>query len=216
MLAATASSIDVSGYGRPSALVHRQPRADARPLPYFGEVGTGGLANGVYLRERLGYGFHVVVLPSKAALNDAGGSPLSREMGDVRRGFDRTFSRLSEVFGVSRQTLYYWMSGEKAPRDQYQARILELAAAARSFMSQQFRPTSAHLDRPIRDGKSFVQLIVEGADGAASATELVRMVERGRRDRSRLDDLLGARRAVASNERADFELPSFAEDHKRR
>ncbi len=116
---------------------------------------------------------------------------------------------------MSRQTLYNWLKGEM-PRDQHQARIRELAAAARSFLSQQFRPTSVQLDRSIQSGKSFLQLVADGADGAASAAGLVRMIDRGRRDRARLDELLGARQTAAPTERAEFELPSFAEDNKRR
>ncbi len=214
MMLVDAAPADRTAYATLPTLVYRQPTVEARPLPFFSEVGTGGEASEWYLRERPGYGFGLVVLPAKA-VSKALGASFSREMEDIRRGFDRTFSRLPEVFGVSRTTLYNWLNGD-APRDHHEARIRELAAAARSFSSQQFRPTSAHLDRPIRDGKSFMQLIAEGADGAVSAADLVRVVERGRRDRSRLDDLLGARRATASNERADFELPSFAEDRKSR
>jgi transcriptional regulator with XRE-family HTH domain len=215
MLTASTPPIDIAAYTRPPALVCHHSSAEARPLPYFGEVGTGGQLNEAYLRERTGYRFHFVVLPAAADRSAPSAGLFASEMEDVRRGFDRTFSKLPEVFGVSRQTLYNWLRGE-TPRDQHHARVRELAAAARTFLSQEFRPTVGQLDRPVRGGKSFLQLIAEGADGAASATDLVRMTERGHRDRSRLDDLLGDRRAATPAERAEFELPSFAEDLKRR
>jgi hypothetical protein len=215
MLIASPPPIDIAAYTRPPALVWHHPSVEARPLPYFGEVGTGGQLTEAYLRERTGYRFHFVVLPAAATSDAPSAGLFAGEMEDVRRGFDRTFSRLPEVFSVSRQTLYNWLKGE-VPRDQYQSRIRELAAAARNFLSQQFRPTPSQLDRPIRGGKSFLQLIADGAEGAASAADLIRMIERSRRDRARLDDLLGARRAATPTERAEFDLPSFAEDYKRR
>jgi transcriptional regulator with XRE-family HTH domain len=215
MLTASMTSIDIAAYTRPPALVCYHPSAEARPLPYFGEVGTGGQLNEAYLRERTGYQFHFVVLSAVADRRGPSAGLFASEMEDVRRGFDRTFSKLPEVFGVSRQTLYNWLHGD-TPREQHHARVRELAVAARVFLSQEIRPTVGQLERPIRSGKSFLQLIAEGADGAASATDLVRTIERGRRDRSRLDDLLGDRRAAAPAERAEFGLPSFSEDLKRR
>lgn len=51
---------------------------------------------------------------------------------DIKAGFGRTMMRLPEVLGVSRQTLCNWLDGE-TPKEPHQAKLVELAEAARIF-----------------------------------------------------------------------------------
>lgn len=74
-------------------------------------------------------------------------------------------SRLPEVFGVSRQTLYNWLAGE-TPKEAHQERLRQLVAAAAVFTEHGFRPTAAALDRTVSQGKSLLELLRDGANGS--------------------------------------------------
>jgi hypothetical protein len=119
-------------------------------------------------------------------------------------------TRLPEVFGVSRQTLYNWLGGE-TPKAAHQAKIGQLAAAARVFSGLGVTPTSDLLDRVLSHGKSFLQLLADGADGADTAAKLVQIAKRSADSRSRLDAILDGRR-TGHPDISDMGSPSLAED----
>jgi hypothetical protein len=128
----------------------------------------------------------------------------------IQSGFGRTLSRLPAVFGVSRQTLYNWRSGE-IPKPHHEAKLVQLAAAAQVFSQVGFKPTPAMLDRTVGEGKSFLTLLAEGADGATTAQKLVRIVQRGLEARARLDKAL-AGKSPAPLHSSDFGAPALDED----
>jgi hypothetical protein len=136
-------------------------------------------------------------------------APYAELMQMVKTGFGRTMTRLPEVFGVSRQTLYNWLNGE-TPKAEHQEKLRQLAAAARIFSALGLKPTSLTLDRKITQGKSLLQLLSEGADGRDTAKKLVRVVQRGNKARAKLDDLLGGRKARLDV--SDMGTPSLDED----
>ena len=113
-------------------------------------------------------------------------------MKEVKAGFGRTMSHLPVVFGVSRQTLYNWLNGE-TPKEQHQDKLVQLAAAARAFTEAGFKPTALSLERTVAQGRSFVELIEQGADGKETAERLVRIEKRGTVAKAKLDALLGGR-----------------------
>jgi transcriptional regulator with XRE-family HTH domain len=119
-------------------------------------------------------------------------APYTDLMKEVKAGFGRTMSYLPAVFGVSRQTLYNWLNGE-VPKEQHQGKLVHLAAAARVFIEAGFKPTALSLDRTVANGKSFIELIGQGADGKESAEKLIRLEKRGASARAKLDALLGDR-----------------------
>ena len=131
-------------------------------------------------------------------------------MKEVKVGFGRTMSHLPAVFGVSRQTLYNWLNGE-IPKEQHQGKLVQLAAAARVFVEADFKPTALALDRTVAQGKSFVELLGEGADGKETAQRLVRIEKRGAASREKLDALLGDR-TPARLDVSDMGRPSLDED----
>ena len=161
--------------------------------PLFWGVGTGGLISEKFLRFRSGYDTPTIQVAVGRSVAPAV-PPFVQIMQDVQAGFGRTLSRLPEVFGVSRQTLYNWMNGE-TPKPGHHEKLRELAAAARVFSELQFKPTSLALERTVAQGKTLLQLLSEGADGAESARRFVRVMVRGSEERSRLDALLGPRSA---------------------
>lgn len=175
------------GYQSPVALYARAP-VQQRPLPSL-QPGTGGFASAELLRQPWGYAMVSVEYEEPA-------SPYATMMEQVRAGFGRNMSRLPEVFGVSRQTLYNWLNGDSPAASQH-ARIRSLAEAAGVFQVRAFKPTSAALDRVLSGGKSFLQLMSEGADGRATAEKLVRVMARSAQARGHLASLLAGDKPAA-------------------
>lgn len=175
------------GYQSPAALYARAP-VQQRPLPAL-QPGTGGFASAELLRQPFGYAMVSVEYEEPA-------SPYASMMKQVRTGFGRNMSRLPEVFGVSRQALYNWLNGDTPAASQH-ARIKSLAEAAAVFQAMDFKPTAVSLDRVLSGGKSFLQLMSEGADGRATAEKLVRVMERSAQAKGRLASLLADEKPVA-------------------
>lgn len=189
---------------RPVPAVYRRAAVVERPWPVR-EVGTGGVANAQFVQGSFGYQAFVVLVPPQPA-NDA---PYAKLMEQVKAGFGRTMSRLPEVFGVSRQTLYNWLEGE-TPKPVQQERLKQLAEAADVFEQLGLKPTSVMLDRTVSQGKSLLQLLAAGADGRDTAKKLVRIIQRSADSRNKLDELLGERKAKLSAD--DVGAPTFNED----
>lgn len=189
---------------RPAPAVYSRAQVFERPLP-IQEVGTGGVANMVFVRQALGYQPYEVleqIQSNKVA-------PYAELMGQVKAGFGRTMSRLPQVFGVSRQTLYNWLEGE-TPKVAHQERLRELAEAAQVFAGLGIKPTTLMLDRTVAEGKSFLQLMAAGSDGKETAKKLIRIVQLGNDSRAKLNALLGGRRAKLSA--SDIGTPALDED----
>ncbi|MDP2255503.1 MAG: hypothetical protein Q8K05_05505 [Polaromonas sp.] len=189
LFAGTASGQVGIGY-HPAPAIYGRASVEGRPLPNIGAVGTGGIESGGYYLKRMGYQ-PLEVVPTDVQLEKA---PFAKLMQEVKAGFGRTMTRLPEVFGVSRQTLYNWLEGE-TPKEAHQAKLAQLAEAARMFSELGFKPTSLSLDRTVSQGKSLLQLLREGADGREMAKKLVRISQRATESRAKLDDLLGGRKA---------------------
>jgi len=207
-----APTYDVAGQ-----IVDRSRPAEYRPAPSessvwlfnFGNAGTGGVMSVRFYHDRAGY--HPFVIVDTTSPSAEPSVPhFVKWMCDVKAGFGRTMSSLPQVFGVSRQTLYNWLQGEE-PREIHQAKLEQLAAAAREFKARGFKPTSIALTRIVARGRTFLQLIADGADGVATAKALERLVVRGQESRAALDALLGDRKATRV-EPTDIGQPSFHED----
>jgi hypothetical protein len=196
----------------PAAAIHGRAHAcGASPLPplsCIGRAGTGGVESAEFYLLRPGYQPFVVVDRS-ASVQPVPVSPYANLMAEVKSGFGRTMSRLPEVFGVSRQTLYNWIDGNP-PKAAYHQRIEQLAGASKVFRDLNFKPTTTMLDRTVSNGKSFLQLLSEGADGKEAAMKLMRIVKRGADSRVKLETLLVGWKSTPSA--ADFGTPSFKEE----
>lgn len=190
---------------RPQPIIRAEAAHFSSPWP-LRQVGTGGFATESFVRDGIGYAA-VRVLESKEPTTQE--TTCSSLMHRVREGFGRTMSRLPEVFGVSRQTLYNWLDGE-TPRPVHQARLVELAAAADVFLSFGFRPNAASLDRTLSGNKSFLKMLADGVDGREAANTLIRVERRASQSRSRLDALLVGR--MQRPAAADIGSPALDED----
>lgn len=191
------------------AIYGRAPIAEGGPLPNFGDVGTGGFGGLNFVTSRQGYRrFQIVAAePVAPAVPYA---PYADLMEEVKAGFGRTMSHLPAVFGVSRQTLYNWLSGE-VPKEQHRDKLVQLAAAAHVFIEAGFKPTPATLERTVAQGKSLIELLGEGTDGREMAQKLVRIAHRGATAREKLDAMLGDRKAPRLDI-SDMGRPSLSED----
>lgn len=196
-------------YRQVPAILARAPVAEGQPLPQFGSSGTGGLEGVAFYRARQGYRRFEIVRVQQGGVEKAN-APFADLMQEVKNGFGRTMAYLPAIFGVSRQTLYNWLAGE-TPKEHHQGKVLELAAAARVFVEAGFRPTPLALERTVANGKSLLQLLSEGADGADTAKRLVRIAQRGDESRKKLDALLGDRKP-ASLQVSDMGAPSLPGD----
>lgn len=197
-------------YHRSVPAIYRQvPYVDGGPLPDFGGSGTGGVEGSHFVLSRQGYSPYIVLKIGNAAPPDTY-APYTDLMKEVKAGFGRTMSHLPVVFGVSRQTLYNWLSGE-TPKQQHQAKIVQLAAAAHIFIEAGFKPSAQSLDRIVAQGKSFIGLIGQGADGRETAERLVRIEKRGAIARAKLDSLLGDRAPLRPGV-PDMGRPAFNEE----
>jgi hypothetical protein len=210
VLAIPVDDFNAYPHDRSAPAIHsRATVAERRPLPYFGGSGTGGIEGMQFAMSRQGYSpFKIIkiepstTLPTYAQYTDL--------MKEVKAGFGRTMSHLPAVFGVSRQTLYNWLNGE-IPKEQHQGKLVQLAASARVFIEAGFKPTSMSLDRTVVHGKSFIELIGQGADGKESAERLIRLEKRGASARAKLDALLGDRFS-SRPDIADMGSPAFNEN----
>jgi transcriptional regulator with XRE-family HTH domain len=202
--------INAHAHYRPAPAIHRQATvAEGSPLPYFGRSGTGGVEGVYFIMSRQGYSPFAILKIELAATQDTY-APYTDLMKEVKAGFGRTISHLPAVFGVSRQTLYNWLNGE-TPKEQHQGKLVQLAAAARIFTEAGFKPTALSLERTVEQGKSFVELIGQGADGKEAAERLVRIEKRGAAAREKLDALLGDRTPLRPDV-ADMGRPAVNED----
>jgi len=189
---------------RPRPAIHHRADIVGRPWPNQ-EVGTGGMAQKAFVLQA--YGYRPVKVIETSTVDEQ--APFAKLMQQVKAGFGRTMSRLPEVFGVSRQTLYNWLEGE-TPKEQHQERLRQLAQAATMFIELGVKPTAVMLDRTVAQGKTFLQLMADGADGKETAKKLIRIVQRGGESRAKLDALLTGRKAKL--EVADVGAPSLDEE----
>lgn len=192
-----------ANHSRSPSAIYQRVKVTPRVWP-IQQVGTGGIALQAFVRQP--YGYQPFTVLEVHAVQDH--APFTKLMQEVKAGLGRTMSRLPEVFGVSRQTLYNWLDGE-TPKPQHQERLRQLAQAANVFAELGLKPSAVMLDRTVAQGKTFLQLMADGADGKDTAKKLVRIVQRGNDSRAKLDALLGGRKAKL--EASDVGSPSLDE-----
>ena len=205
------ADFNAHAYYKPIPAMCRQATtvAEGGPLPCFGGSGTGGVEDWQFANPRPGYRPYVILPPELQAAQYTY-APYIDLMKEVKTGFGRTMSHLPAVFGVSRQTLYNWLDGE-TPKEQHRGKLVQLAVAARVFTEAGFKPTAMSLERTVAQGKSFVELIGQGAAGKETAERLVRIEKRGVAAREKLDALLGDR-TPSRPDVADMGRPALNED----
>jgi len=158
-------------------------------------AGTGGFYTLLCLQERDAKGYKFPNVQIKR-LRDEKRSPAeegaaSALLAAVRDLLPVSMKQLADAFGVSRQAIYLWQNGGAISADNEQ-HLRELADAARMLAARNLADSSA-LRRPIHDGKTFLQLVAAGESPVALADMLGELLERERKERGRLDELLARR-----------------------
>ena len=185
--------------------------AEGPAWPVYGRIGSGQPVSIQSFTDPAAHpGYVVVQLETPKRQSTAADNAYSGAMSDIRQGFGRTFSRLPEVFGVSRQTLYNWLGGEM-PNVRHHARILQLAEAARAFSEASFKPDATSLMRTLARGKSFLELMSVSADGRDTALKLIALTQRSRAARANIDAAL-AGVEPSNTVRMTIGAPALSED----
>jgi len=204
-----ASPIDLNEvlayYKQPPSIVAKH-HVSGRPLPRFGDVGTGGVKWLFFNEESRGYKEILLIKPHGESLKKTLETPYASLMENIQTGFGRTFSRLPVVFGVSRQTLYNWLSGE-TPKEKHQGKLIQLANAADVFVREGFVPTPSTLSRTVLNNKSLLELLRDGANGGEMAEKLIRISKKGDEAKARVKTLLQGRNSTLDD--VVIGLPSF-------
>jgi len=198
MLAAHVEFNDALTYFKQPPGVVYQQNVEGGPLPIFGDAGTGGVKWLFFAAERHGYKDVVLLKSPASSVKKVTPTPFASLMETIQIGFGRTFSHLPTVFGVSRQTLYNWLSGE-TPNPKHQSKLLQLANVAETFIKEGFTPTSSSLSRTVMNGKSLLELLRDGANGEEMAAKLIRISRRGDEAKMRIKTLLEGREVATNN-----------------
>lgn len=189
------ATVDCAVLERPIAAIYQFVEVENRPdnIPRVLEIGTGGMPTGKYQLVEVGYKTRGLLFRVADEATPSANDHFQKLVQEIQDGFGRTMNRIPAVFGVSRQAVYGWLSGEKTPKEIHHNKLEELAEAARFFKSSGFKPTGFDLERVVRDGKSFLALVADGQSGKESAERLVKVVTRGRQKAAALDELLANR-----------------------
>lgn len=189
------ATVDCAVLERPVAAIYQLVELESRPdrIPGVLEIGTGGRPTSEYQLTVVGYKTRGLLFRATDEAAPFVQDHYQKLVQEIQDGFGRTMNRISTVFGVSRQAVYGWLSGEKIPKDIHHRKLEELGEAARYFKNSGFKPTGSDLERIVREGKSFLTLIAEGQSGKESAEHLVKIVTRGRNKAATLEELLADR-----------------------
>jgi len=106
----------------------------------------------------------------------------------IETAFDLKISQLADLFGVTRQSIYDWKKG-KSISDDNRRRLDGLYKAAQRFKGADLRPDYAIKHRTIGGDLEFIQALA-GQNPVKAVEKLIEVLERGRKQRERLEKLL--------------------------
>jgi hypothetical protein len=160
-------------------------------------IGTGGTATLDYVRERGNRGYPFVTYDPAKMVTDAVASRTPAEnLWRIRDVFKPAVTTLADALGVSRQAIYDWMA-EKPVASENASRLEDLARAADIFAVEALVETPRLLRRAITNGKSFFQLVKEGAPAESTARTLIEIFHSESHQREALKARFAGRRLPA-------------------
>lgn len=86
----------------------------------------------------------------------------SDHLGNIRRVLNPAIADLATAFGVSRQAVYKWISGETTPESEKFVRIRALNQAADAFQNAGIARASSMLKMKAFEGRSLMDLVAAG------------------------------------------------------
>lgn len=152
--------------------------------PCLAHPGTGGIFD--IQTQRSNNKIHVASYVKEAkygvrgySLNSTTPAIISRTPADnlqrIRTVLNPSMSDLASVFGVSRQTIYNWMSGEQ-PKAELAAKLDDLALAADILAAEGIEISGHILKRKISQGRTLLEIANAGESSAQGAELLVRIL----------------------------------------
>jgi orotate phosphoribosyltransferase len=102
-------------------------------------------------------------------------------------------SDLVNLFGVSRQTIYNWQTGEQPSLDNA-ARLDDLAKAVDVIVAEGIKTPSQLVKRKLVGGKTLLETVRDGGSASEAAHSLVRIVKREIEQSKALESRLGRRK----------------------
>lgn len=122
----------------------------------------------------------------------------SKDFNIIKKMLKPTISELALLFGVSRQTIYNWKSGEE-PSEQNVKHISELAEVSRFFASKGLEPSRQLLKRKFINKQSLFDIVCKGGSIRAASQKLVAILSEEALQRKSLNEHLANRQVPLQN-----------------
>jgi predicted transcriptional regulator len=124
-----------------------------------------------------------------------------------------TITDLAAILSVSRQAIYDWQAGNPISPENL-ARLEGLAKAADLLSLEGLRGTSQALRRPIREGKTFFDLVKAGASAEHVARGLIEIIHTENDQREALKRRLAGRKRPSREAFEEIGLPMLSEEDR--
>ncbi len=172
-------------------------------------AGTGGVTGPSYFvhREDRGYAF-VHLQPAARPLAGEFRTP-QEDVAHIRAVFRPSIADIANIFNVSRQSIYNWMSGER-PSQESIDRLGDLAKAADLFLAHGIESSTYLVRRKLDNGKTLMESVRDGESAQDAARSLIQMAQKEMAQREALQRRLGTR--TAPRELSDMGSPMLNED----
>ena len=173
-------------------------------------VGTGGQCDSRYIQGRQTLGYPV---PAVEVREEAVSLPRSAaaDLKQIRAAFQVSISDLAALFGVTRQTIYDWLSGGQQPREPHLVRMTVLLDVASAIEAAGFAVSRRALKQVLADGRSLFDRVRADESLADAADQLVMLFRREALQRETLEYHL-ANRSGASVDLVGSGVPHLHED----
>jgi transcriptional regulator with XRE-family HTH domain len=178
------------------------------------EVGTGGAATFVYVQSRGNRGYPFAMYEwSRRVAEALVGATVIENIGRIRDLLGPTVTDLAGLLSVSRQAIYDWQAGKSITAEN-SARLEELAKAADLLALEGLRGTSLALRRPIRNGKTFFDLVQEGGPAESAALGLIQIVRTENNQHEALRKRLAGRKRPSREAYGEIGAPMLDEEER--
>ena len=174
-------------------------------------VGTGGQCDWRYIQGRQALGYPVMDIAIHEQTLAAPARTAAADLKQVKAAFQASISDLATLFGVTRQTIYDWLSGEQQPRAPHRARLAALLDAASALEVVGYAVSRRVLRQALPDGRSLFDRVRAGEPLADAIDQLMAIFRREALQRETLACHL-ANRPGEPMDLADFGTPHLPED----
>lgn len=170
-------------------------------------IGTGGELSIEHLQRSAHEMYHMA--PVVEVIDVAPVRTPAEDLVRIREVMKPAVSDLATTFGVSRQSVYNWLSGEPVAKENA-AKLQDLAQAADVLDHEGITVNAALLKRKFANGRALMQVAQAGESARDAALQLVYIHKREAAQRERMAARFANRPKTQPS--ADFDLPS-ANDH---